>query len=291
MKIETVSPLVALITDIKNANDAFIKSQEAGKFRVLSLDGGGARGYLSARMLENIEEYVNVRTNTSLPLGRRFDLMVGTSTGGIIALALSIGKTAKEIADFYAQLVPRIFEKKLELSSLAQYSAPRYPNDRLKAALDSQFGNKTLESVAVDVCITGVSLQTGRPRFHKSSYQNTYLERREERLADIALATSAAPTYFKAARLKHTETMVDGGLCANNPALVAIVDALGFERSSLTRGKRPDGIKDVWLLSIGTGHQSQMPYDANDLANAGLIEWAKHVSDVMFESQSVAVDF
>jgi patatin-like phospholipase/acyl hydrolase len=105
----------------------------------------------------------------------------------------------------------------------------------------------------VDVCVTGVALQTGKPRFHKSLYQAQYLDRLKERLADIALATSAAPTYFKAARLENSEAIIDGGICANNSAIVAIVDAMGFERPSLTHGKRPTSIKDVWLMSIGTG--------------------------------------
>ena len=71
---------------------------------------------------------------------------------------------------------------------------------------------------------------------------------------------------------------------------MAIVDALNFERPSMTNGVKPAGLSDIVLVSIGTGEQPGMPYDANDLAEAGLLKWAQHISDVMFESQSVVAD-
>jgi Patatin-like phospholipase len=110
-------------------------------------------------------------------LGDRFDLLVGTSTGGIIALGLSVGKTASEISSFYAHLVPKIFSSKAQRASILQYFEPKYPSDILKNALDAQFGDSTLENVRTDVCITGVSLGLGKPRLHKSLYQTRYLDR------------------------------------------------------------------------------------------------------------------
>jgi len=268
-----------------------VPSLETGNFRVLSLDGGGARGFLTARILANIEHYVNSRTGSDKPLGDRFDLLVGTSTGGIIALGLSIGKTANEISSFYADLVPKIFSSKAQRASLFQYFEPKYSSDILKKELDTQFGDSTLENVRTDVCITGVSLGLGKPRLHKSLYQTRYLDRQKERLADIALATSAAPTYFKAHRLRYSENIIDGGIFANNPAIVGIVDAIAFERPSKTRGKRTQKTSEVWLMSVGTGEQPTMPYDESRLVNAGLLDWAQHIADVMMESQSAAVDY
>jgi patatin-like phospholipase/acyl hydrolase len=226
-----------------------------------------------------------------LPLGRRFDLVVGTSTGGIIALGLAVGRTAQEIATFYEKLVPTIFNERAQRSISARISYPKYESDGLKKALDEFFKDATLENVQVDVCITGVVLQTGKPRFYKSLYQNRNIARQGERLADIAMATSAAPTYFKAHNLKSSEKIIDGGICANNPAIVAIVDAINFDRPSITNNARTKNISDVMLVSIGTGEQPSMPYDADTLAEAGLYQWAQHISDVMFESQSIVVDF
>ena len=265
-------------------------SEKKPKFKILSLDGGGARGYLSARILANLELYLDRTTKTKMPLGQRFDFIAGTSTGGIIALGLATGRTAAEIATFYEKLVPSIIDDRRQRSLAARLNAPKYESQHLRKALDDLFASATLENVKTDVCITGVALQSGRPRFHKSLYQAANIGREKESLADIAMATSAAPTYFKAHNLKFSEKIIDGGICANNPSIVAIVDALNFERPSMTHGVKPAGLSDIVLVSIGTGEQPGMPFDANDLAEAGLLKWAQHISDVMFESQSIIAD-
>jgi patatin-like phospholipase/acyl hydrolase len=127
---------------------------------------------------------------------------------------------------------------------------------------------------------------TGRPRLYKSDYHDRNVGRLDEKLSDIALATSAAPTYFDAHHLKNAGPIIDGGICANNPSMVALVDAISFDRPS-KRGTSPvKNVSEVLMISVGTGEQPEMPYDADKLANAGLIDWAQHITDVMFESQS-----
>ena len=84
--------------------------------------------------------------------------------------------------------------------------------------------------------------------------------------------------------------MIDGGICANNPSIVALVDALNFERPSMRGTETPRAMSDVAMLSVGTGEQPSMPYDANVLAAGGMIDWAQYISDVMFESQSAIAD-
>jgi len=262
------------------------------KFRILSLDGGGARGYLSAAILANVEVYLDRISGKSIPLGRRFDLIAGTSTGGIIALGLATGRTAKEIRGFYEDIIPTVFSDTEKAGFLSRLRNPKYRTSKLATAVDTFFGNATLKDVLTDVCITAVALDSGRPRFHKSDYRATYQARLDEKLADIAIATSAAPTYFPAHDLKHSRHLIDGGVCANNPSMVAVVEAVQFDRES-KRGTKPvkNIATEVILLSVGTGEQPSMPYDSEGLATAGLIQWAEHISDVMFQSQSDVAHF
>ncbi len=281
---------VAAMSALAQKEPFVLDSTPPLKFKILSLDGGGVRGYLSARILANIEAYLDQATKVKLPLGRRFDFLVGTSTGGIIALGLAIGRTAVEIASFYETLVPTIFNKNARRGVGARTYSPKYESTALRKALEGLFKDATLENVQTDVCITGVALRTGKPRFYKSLYQAANIGRQKEKLVDIALATSAAPTYFAAHDLKFSERIIDGGICANNPSVVAIVDAINFERPSLVSNAIARALADIVMISVGTGEQPSMPYNADDLAAAGWLRWAQHISDVMFESQSVVAD-
>jgi patatin-like phospholipase/acyl hydrolase len=240
--------------------------------------------------LANIEEYLDHVSKTSVPLGRRFDFIVGTSTGGIIALALATGRTAAEVAQFYEKLIPQVFHQTAQRSWTQRLYQPKYNSAPLRKELERLFGKETLQRVQTHVCATAVSLDTGRPRFYKSHYQAINLGRLAEKLSDVALATSAAPTFFQAHNLQFSERLIDGGVCANNPAVIALVDALRFEWPSLRDVAPPKSLNEIVMLSVGTGKQPTMPYDSNKMANAGLIDWAQYISDAMFESQSVVAD-
>lgn len=184
-------------------------------FKILSLDGGGARGYLSAKILANIENYLNKKDNQEIPIGQRFDFIAGTSTGGIIALALSIGKTAKDVEKLYYKNIPEIFGKKQQ--SFFSFTSPKYKSSLLENMVEDVLDDYTLNDVKTHVLITSVNLDNAKPRFHKSDYFQRNTERTNEKLKDIAMATSAAPTYFKAKTtgLKHSHGLIDGGICAN----------------------------------------------------------------------------
>lgn len=262
------------------------------KFRVLSLDGGGARGYLTIKILVNIEQYLDTITGIKTPLGQRFDFIAGTSTGGIIALALASGRSAAEVLAFYEQLIPKVFSPSEQRAWAVRLNSPKYDSGIIHSILEKVFGNSTLQDVKTHVCVTSVALTSGQPRFYKSYYQEVNAQRLDERLCDIALATAAAPTYFKSHNhLKHSEHLIDGGLCANNPSVVALIDALGFEKVSNRGTPAPADMSDLVLLSVGTGEQSTMPYDTASLASGGLVQWAQYISDVMFESQSWLVHY
>ncbi|MDD3056602.1 MAG: CBASS cGAMP-activated phospholipase [Aliarcobacter sp.] len=229
------------------------------KIKVLSLDGGGVRGYLSAKILKNLEEILNKERNENINIGQRFDLIVGTSTGGIIASALSIGKSAKEIFELYETLIPDVF-KPISNGTFE----PKYSNKILKENLERILENNTLATVITNLCITSVDVENSSPRFHKSGYFGRNTTRLDEKLVDLALATSAAPTYFPLINTKHSTNLTDGGMVANNPSLVGLIDAMQINNHSLN---------GITLISIGTGEQCHMPYDIDSLKNGGKIDW------------------
>lgn len=229
------------------------------KIKVLSLDGGGVRGYLTAKILFNIETFLNKKNNEDINIGQRFDLIVGTSTGGIIACALSIGKSAKEIFKLYETLIPKIFIPKTK-----GIFKPKYSNEILKKELREILGDKTLKDVKTRLCITSVDVENSSPRLHKSDYFDRNVLRQDEKLIDLALATSAAPTYFPLVNTKHSANLTDGGIVASNPSLVALIDAVQIADNN---------IDNVSLLSIGTGEQGHMPYDINKLQSGGKKNW------------------
>jgi patatin-like phospholipase/acyl hydrolase len=263
-------------------------------FRILSLDGGGTRGYFSALALGNIETYLNKRDGVDRPLGTYFDLIAGTSTGAIIALALALGMQAREIAKFYEDNIPLIFKKGI-IRNVSQFFRPIYDADDLTKCVSRFFGDATLAHVKTDVCVVCTSLQNAKPRLYKSDYLVRNAGRLDERLADIAVASSAAPVYFKAHSLRHSTNLVDGGLCANNPSIVGLVEALQFERISKRGSAKPSGHADLCLLSIGTGEQCGMPYNIDSVKEAGVLNWLKIPStpllEVVFQSQSQLVHF
>jgi patatin-like phospholipase/acyl hydrolase len=275
------------------------------KFRILSLDGGGVRGYLSATYLAEAEQFLDRITNSTKPLGDRFDLICGTSTGGIIALALATGKTAKEISKLYENLIPRVFCREHRRSWLTKYWRPRYRSTGLRSELETFFGKADLTSVIRDVCVTGVALTTGTPRFYKSDYFTRNAGRAKESLANIALGATAAPTYFQAAELDETQWMLDGGICCNNPAMVGITDALQFERKSKRGAEIPGKLEDLVMLSVGTGQQAQLPYAQptcldrlrffhptspfTKMAHGGIWLWGNYFHEVAMCSQSLLV--
>ncbi len=260
-------------------------------FRILSLDGGGARGYLSARILENIEilladkaaqageDVDGPKTNGGdiPPLGSYFDLIVGTSTGAILAAGLAAGKSAHELAELYKKELPRIFTRRHWLLP-SRWHGPKYDSAVLKEVLEGVLGGKTLDDVETDLCVVATSLLNGQPRLYKSDYFSRNRPRSGERLVDILLASAAAPTYFPPMEgLNRSSLLVDGGICANNPALVGLIDAFQFERPSKSRKTEPPQSfpEDITLLSVGTGERPGLPYDPESLVKAGRFRWVK----------------
>jgi patatin-like phospholipase/acyl hydrolase len=231
--------------------------------QVLAIDGGGIRGLIPALVLAEIER------RTGRRIADLVDLVAGTSTGGILACALTKPDPmpAARIADIYAEEGPRIFHRSLlkRITSVGGYIDERYESDGLVAALRTYLGNARLPDATRPVLITAYDLQA----------RAAVVLRREDdvSMVEAAHATSAAPTYFEPVRL-GARTLVDGGVFAVNPAVFAYAES-------------PDGL-DL-LLSLGTGqHTRPIPY-----AHArgwGQLEWARPLVDVVFDGSADAVD-
>lgn len=255
--------------------------------KVLSIDGGGIRGIISAVILAELERL------TETPISKLFDLIAGTSAGGILTLALTApnenGKPKFSAAELVTRMEedgPYVFSRSFlyHLYSLGALTAPKYPSDQITRMLHRDFGNARLKDVLTSVIVSGYELERRNAFFFKSRHAKT----REDRnffLRDVARATSAAPTYFAPAKIPANKleeyfAFVDGGVFANNPGMCAYVEA---------HAMWPD-MKDVTLVSVGTGIFTRpLPYDT--VKSWGLASWAQPILDIVFDGVSDTVDY
>ncbi len=249
-------------------------------YHILSLDGGGIRGVLTATLLERLE--------AARPgFLAKIDLFAGTSTGGILALGLASGLTPAQARALYENRGEYIFSNPLArvVEDLGNAVGAKYDNANLKQALKDQFGDKTLDnlprrvlisSFAVDSTPTGPGvLRNWKPKFFHN-YPGPDSDGRE-RVVDVALRTSAAPTYFP-----MVQEFVDGGVAANNPSMCALAQAL----NPAMGGQKVD---DIRLLSVGTGASPQ--YLTERSVSWGIIEWAPHLVGLLMEGSNGLGDY
>lgn len=257
---------------------------------ILSLDGGGVRGVISATILSEIER------RTGKKIHRMVDFIAGTSTGGLLALGITKPNpfTSAELCTTYERLASQIFPPHMPPLSGA-WSGYKYPSGPLERALENMLGKeKTLADLIVPTVITSVNASATRELFLFKSYHAAWEERRNFHLYDVGRATSAAPTYFDQATIisifdknqrnagrrnpRHRDEerhLIDGGLAANNPASLALAEA-----------KRLFGDRPVYLISIGTGQCI-----GHNMSNGGtVLSKVVDIIEAVFESQSTMVD-
>jgi len=228
-----------------NGRAGYASAGVARKRKILAIDGGGIKGAFPAALLAAIEDATGKR------IAEHFDLIAGTSTGGIIALGLGLGLSAKEILDFYQQHGRRVFGQDRDgtrllgrLSSfwrkqqrrVRQLVGPAYDPLALKNALEGAFGSKRLGDSRVRLIIPAYSINTRSVYVFKTAHHRCFEVDHKRSAVDVALATAAAPTYFPAHALADDALLVDGGVWANNPTGMAAVEAvavLGWQGDSL----------------------------------------------------------
>jgi patatin-like phospholipase/acyl hydrolase len=159
------------------------------------------------------------------PLIDYFDLISGTSTGGIIALGLGLGLSAHDILAFYEAHGPTIFNR--GRGPIGRFLGAKYDSRPLREALEIIFGDRLLGTAKMRLVIPATNLETGEVHVFKTAHHERFERDYKERVVDVALATAAAPTYFRTHRLPAGTPLMDGGTWANNPMGAAAVEALG----------------------------------------------------------------
>ncbi|CAF0850096.1 unnamed protein product [Adineta steineri] len=251
-------------------------------YNILSIDGGGIRGLIPAVWVSELER------RTGLTSCSMFHMIAGTSTGAIIAAGLAcpsenktVGPryTAMDIVKLYTTRSNRVFSDKASIiTSLA--SGYKYTDNGRKKLFDDYFENIRLSQTLTELVITAVQSGSSRTDIFRRS-ESLLDHNKNHKLADILMCTSAAPTYFPPYNLNGT-VFVDGGVQANNPAMVAYVEAC-------SNGVHGDNIS---VLSLGTGDYVPDPLHPN--ANRNLLFWLKNkesVLKVIFDGPQNNIDY
>jgi patatin-like phospholipase/acyl hydrolase len=254
--------------------------------RILSIDGGGIRGIIPALVLAEIER------RTGRPVARLFDLVAGTSTGGIIALGVTVPLcpgaplyTARHFVELYENEGARIFSRSLArtLVTMDSLTWRKYSSTGIEGVLADYFGESRLRDAVTDVLITSYEIERRFPFFFKSRNARTRADY-DFPARQVARATSAAPTYFEPMQISSGTnsdcyTLIDGGVFANNPAACALVEARTTAADS-----------DYLVVSLGTGSMLES-VPLNLARNWGAAGWAKPVLEIVFDGVSSTVDY
>lgn len=258
--------------------------------KVLSIDGGGIRGIIPGMVMTDIER------RTGKPISQLFDLIAGTSTGGVLTLGVTCPdpndptKPRYSAADgvrLYEEQGRRIFSRSpwKRVTSLNGITDERYPSASVEAVLKETFGETRLRQALNDVMITGYETERRSPWFFRSARARRDPQNYDFPMWQVARSTSAAPTYFEPSRIDVTNTtdyysLVDGGVFANNPSMCAYVDAISAD-------PRPT---DVLVVSLGTGVLTRrLPYD--EAVGWGAAQWVLPIISVLMDGNSETVDY
>lgn len=248
-------------------------------YKIITFDGGGICGLFSAALLD--------RLNAEVPgLVSGADLLAGTSTGGIIALCLAAGKQPADLVRLYGDNGKDIFDDSWfdNVLDLGTAIGADYSNRRLKRILTRELGGVTLSRLGKRVLVPSFDLcapaEADRPMTWKPKFFHNFPGNDSdgaELAVDIALRTSAAPTYFPA-----YQGYIDGGVVANNPSMAAIALALDKRAGKQT-------LDDVVLLSLSTG--SDAKFIKGDSLDWGWGQWARPLVAIMINGVMGVADF
>lgn len=277
--------------------------QNSKPLRVLTLDGGGMRGTYTSTYLERLANaFASRRGVKALDIGAAFDLIVGTSTGGIVACALAAGIPLAEITALYIKHGTRIFRRKLPASFVAFFSDVRKRagalaegTTELREALESSFGQVTLGEIyatrSIGLAIPATEMGQHRAWVFKTPHLNDTTSHRDDHytLVDVCLATTAAPIYRSMAAVDYPNSdgsgynvFVDGGLWANNPVLVGLLDALEMTASG----------REIHIFSLGTCPRPAGERIDRAAIHRGLWDWrfGGEAASLTIDAQQFAFD-
>jgi patatin-like phospholipase/acyl hydrolase len=263
-------------------------------FKVLSIDGGGIRGIIPGQVLVSIEKKLQEKTNNpNARIADYFDMIAGTSTGGILTIAHLCPHdgeknrpkfNAQEVVDIYLEKGGKIFSASWWSKKIGKFFDEEYSAKELENVLKEKFGDIKLSQLIKPCLITSYDIKRRKGHFftqHNAVNDSSY----DFYVKDIARATSAAPTYFECANVSSLTgvyyPLIDGGVFVNNPTLCAYAEV---------RKKFNKTAKEMAILSLGTGFVRK-PYDYNKAKNWGAAEWLKPLIDIMMSGVADVVDY
>jgi hypothetical protein len=237
--------------------------------RILTIDGGGIKGVFPAAFLAELEDWLEQ------PIADYFDLIAGTSTGGIIAMGLGLGLTAGELLQLYKERGADIFPSKRVTSSLRRILRAKYSSEPLRAAVEQTFGDRRIGHSRKRLLVPSLDLASERVYIYKTAHHPTLTRDYKISAVEVALATVAAPTYFPI-HLSDEGAYVDGSLWARNPLALAIVEAIG----ALNWPR-----EELRVLSLGcTSHHLEIAWEKR--VSFGASYWGARIADVFMKAQS-----
>ncbi len=247
--------------------------------RILSIDGGGVRGIIPALVLATLERI------SGYQIHELFDLVAGTSTGGILACGLTRPNPPKasDLADVYIQRASDIFRATPIRSIGSFFSAPKYDAAALESVLQQHLGISWLSDSLTNVLVPSYDIERREALFFKSWHAARSLDD-DYPISQVVRATSAAPTYFAPAmvisRSGIRRPCIDGSLVANNPTMCAVASA---------RHLFPDR-PELAILSLGVGEQTS-PFKYADVVTWGKLAWAQPAIDILMDGITETVDY
>ncbi|MEH2458424.1 CBASS cGAMP-activated phospholipase [Nostoc sp.] len=262
--------------------------KENKKFKILALDGGGIRGLVTAKILVEVERQIEKTLGRTIPLNQYFDLIVGTSTGSILAASLVLGKKAAKVCEIYEEKGSKIFQASQLRKFASWIYGSKYSNKGLIKVLREELGEIKFrdcsKNSSAELLIFAYDTIYRNTTFFISPCPEENRWFNDMKLWEVCLSSSSAPTFFPPYEFKWTDphnqktktfTHVDGGVSANCPALAALAHVTKIKKKN---------IEDIAILSIGTGRTTQ-PLEYVNLKNWGKLLWAKHITDVFMGGQ------
>lgn len=251
-------------------------NEDLPTYHVLALSGGGYRALYTASILKEFEQALG------RPIASHFDLICGTSAGGLLALGLASEIPASELKSLFEDQGKQIFGTRDFMRKwLGFLTRAKHSNSGLRSVLEQRFGTTTMGELKHRVLIPAVNYTTGRGQFFKTPHHQTFELDHRMSLVDVALATSAAPVYFPSVR-NDRGVFVDGGLVGNAPGLFGLHEVRTF--------LAPKQDVRIRVLAIGTMTVGATVSGGKDL-DQGIIGWGGSLFDLVISAQESSVDY
>ncbi|KYC42754.1 patatin [Scytonema hofmannii PCC 7110] len=295
-------------TFTQEQSQAAMNTPANAKYKILTIDGGGIRGIIPALILAEIEK------RTQKQIFSLFDLIAGTSTGGVLALGLTKPRlnlepfdttpiaqyTAEDLVKLFVEYGPEMFYEPAWEKILGPiedvFIQPKYAADSREEIFREYFGDAPLEGNLKEVFVTSYDIEQRIPILFTNKVEKQQIESKRFRklsvgftLKDAAMATTAIPTYFPPYRVASSHnangfyTLVDGGLIANNPTYLAIMEARISRQNT-----QPVNLDDLLIVSLGTGSLTSV-YTYNEVKHWGQLQWGQPLLNIVFDGGSEVV--